>query len=308
MRGGQHLDISAPDTIEQHYQGAGTMNSIKFKKQQNKKIPILMKKATLLFAILFMAGKGMVNAQVNVGSTAAADPSAMLQVTSTNRGFRPPQVSISYTRIFTLTAPTVANAAKGMVVYNTNKNITGDTTYPGNGVGLYTWDGTGWQSAYYTNVVEYVANGKASASAAPGTSLSTPLAVTLDLDSVAYIQASDVTVSGTTLTLSKAGNYKFDITIQATLQPASGVNETNYADILCYMLINGGIIDKAAASILPATNGTNAGLTYLLSRSYNYSAAAAGSQFTVQAGTYGFSSSSYCIFKIISLQITRINN
>jgi hypothetical protein len=132
------------------------------------------------------------------------------------------------------------------------------------------------------------------------------LAVTLDLDSVAYIQASDVTVSGTTLTLGKAGNYKFDLTVQAILQ--GGVNETNNADILCYMLINGGIIDKAAASILPASSGTNAGLTYLLSRSYNYSAASAGSQFTVQAGTYGFSSGVPCIFKVISLQITRINN
>jgi hypothetical protein len=108
-----------------------------------------MKKKVLVLATLVIAmAATTVKAQLNVGSVAVPDASAVLQVSSTTKGVRLPNVALTTTTTFGLTAPTSAPAAIGMVVYNTTTGITSSNVlYPAAGVGTYTWDGTGWIAA-----------------------------------------------------------------------------------------------------------------------------------------------------------------
>jgi hypothetical protein len=107
-----------------------------------------MKKLITLSAIAMLGFMGA-TAQVKIGTPAGApDASAMLQVESSNKGLRLPQVALTTTTTFGLTAPTSAPAAVGMTVYNTTAGITSSNPlYPAAGVGAYTWDGTGWAPA-----------------------------------------------------------------------------------------------------------------------------------------------------------------
>ncbi|MEJ7587323.1 MAG: DNRLRE domain-containing protein [Ferruginibacter sp.] len=77
-----------------------------------------------------------VNSQVGIG-TVTPVPSAQLDVTSTNKGFLPPRVSLTATSV----AAPVSNPANGLLVYNTSTS--GGT--PTNVVpGYYYWNGSSW--------------------------------------------------------------------------------------------------------------------------------------------------------------------
>lgn len=66
---------------------------------------------TLLFIVLANAG---VNAQVGIGvSTENVNPSAQLEVLSTNKGLLPP-------RMTTIQRNAIANPASGLMIYNLN--------------------------------------------------------------------------------------------------------------------------------------------------------------------------------------------
>lgn len=88
-------------------------------------------RATLFFVIFYLIAFTSI-AQTGIGTT-APDPSAKLDLSSTNKGFLPPRVTLTSTTDLT----TIANPATALLVYNTgnNANIS---------AGYYYWDGTNW--------------------------------------------------------------------------------------------------------------------------------------------------------------------
>ena len=94
---------------------------------------------TLLFAAILFALGGIANAQ-SVGINAdgsAPNGSAMLDVSSTSKGFLPPRISLTATN----SASPITSPAAGLLVYNT---ATAGTT-PNNVVaGYYFWNGSAW--------------------------------------------------------------------------------------------------------------------------------------------------------------------
>ncbi|ETZ22410.1 hypothetical protein [Pedobacter sp. V48] len=158
-----------------------------------------MNKRIVIFAVVLIVGISGLKAQTNIGSRAAADASAQLQITNSLKGVLMPKVLLTATTTFTLTGDTKTD---GMVVYNTNAGITGTATYPAYGTG---WKGTPVVSTLPQTVL--VAWGSPSAfalSASP-----------LDLVNVPLNITSKMTKSGNTLTFVVAGTYKIDAMVQA---------------------------------------------------------------------------------------------
>ncbi|HLK30679.1 MAG TPA: hypothetical protein VKT28_19030 [Puia sp.] len=107
-----------------------------------------MKNFLLITTCFLFIGLSGLNAQLNVGSTSAPDASSILQLTSSNKGLRLSNVSLTSTTSFGL-AGSASAATIGMQVYNTNAGIAGSTSYPASsgGAGIYVWDGTGWRGS-----------------------------------------------------------------------------------------------------------------------------------------------------------------
>ena len=78
-----------------------------------------------------------VKAQVGIGTT-SPNASAKLDITSTNKGFLPPRVTLTGTADVT----TIANPATGLFIYNT---ATAGTSPSNVTPGLYYFDGSKWQ-------------------------------------------------------------------------------------------------------------------------------------------------------------------
>lgn len=99
----------------------------------------------LSFAFVVMCGAGAM-AQVKVGDNPTTlQPSAILEMESTNRGILLPRLSLSSTASAAMgPVGSTRTAVTGMTVYNTNASITGSVNYPANGAGIYYFDGTGW--------------------------------------------------------------------------------------------------------------------------------------------------------------------
>ncbi|HLK29879.1 MAG TPA: hypothetical protein VKT28_14970 [Puia sp.] len=216
----------------------------------------MMKQNFLLIIILFVSGFGVLRAQTNIGSASAPDASAMLQVTSTAQGFRPPQVGLGSTTSFGLTTPTVAANAIGMMVYNNNALITGSSAYPAYGTGIYNWDGTGWVAPSYACPVVFVASG--TTTAAVGNNALTAL----DLSSISVNKAQVTLTSSNTVNIVATGTYKIDLCMEAKLQTN---NSTNNSGLACYIRKNGSTIDKGFISQLPITGTSNQSLSYKVS-------------------------------------------
>ena len=95
-----------------------------------------MKKIYTLTVMLFVFIINTI-AQGNVGiGTNSPDNSAILDITSTDKGLLMPRVSLSNVATFGLTGST---STAGMLVYNTNASTAG-----GAGVGFYYWTGSVW--------------------------------------------------------------------------------------------------------------------------------------------------------------------
>lgn len=93
----------------------------------------------LFYILLLVCAFFKTNAQTGIG-TATPNPSAKLDVSSTDKGFLPPRVALTATNAFTPIVGT-ASAAAGLLIYNTA--TTG--TAPNNVVpGYYYWNGTIW--------------------------------------------------------------------------------------------------------------------------------------------------------------------
>jgi len=98
-----------------------------------------MKKHYLLLAGAILAATIQTQAQVKIGASGAADPSASLEVTGgagNNKGILLPRIALTNVATWGLSGGT---PVAGMFVYNTNAAVTG-----GSGVGTYHWDGTQW--------------------------------------------------------------------------------------------------------------------------------------------------------------------
>lgn len=97
----------------------------------------------LLVGMLSMHAKAQVKIGQNPGTI---HPGAVLELEHTSKGLRMPQVALTNTTTWApLQGSGTVVAARGMAVYNTNAGITStNANYPANGVGEYSWDGTGW--------------------------------------------------------------------------------------------------------------------------------------------------------------------
>jgi len=95
-------------------------------------------KKILLFALFFAIFVTVsVSAQVTIGANAAPQPGAALELRGEKGGLLLPNVSLGNATVFQLPVPAGTGdlaAAAGMIVYNTNNDMTG-----GQGTGVYVW-------------------------------------------------------------------------------------------------------------------------------------------------------------------------
>jgi hypothetical protein len=93
-------------------------------------------KNKIIITLLVIASSLTSNAQVGIGTT-TPNASAKLDVTSTNKGFLPPRVTLTGTADVT----TIASPATGLLIYNTaTAGLTPNNVTPG----YYYWTGTAW--------------------------------------------------------------------------------------------------------------------------------------------------------------------
>jgi hypothetical protein len=88
-------------------------------------------KSTLFLVIVYLSAFTSI-AQTGIGTT-TPDPSAKLDVSSTNKGFLPPRVTLASSSDIT----TIPNPVTALLVYNTGNNVNLSAGY-------YYWNGTAW--------------------------------------------------------------------------------------------------------------------------------------------------------------------
>ena len=81
-------------------------------------------------------------AQVGIGTNGIENASAKLEVKASNQGFLPPRVALQGTDDASLSTPSIASPATGLLVYNTATAGTGTTAVT---PGFYFYDGSRWQ-------------------------------------------------------------------------------------------------------------------------------------------------------------------
>lgn len=157
---------------------------------QTSKQNMTMKK---LFLLVFFATGIVVsaNAQLKVGNNPTTiDPSAVLEVESTNKGFLPPRVALaSLTDVTTIPSP-----ATGLLVYN---NGTGTLSTPG----YYYWNGTSWAAIGSTS-------GQATGNFRIGETRSTVISVSVPSFGIASTGVSRTWMNGRAVTNTQSVSYK----------------------------------------------------------------------------------------------------
>ena len=114
-----------------------------------------MKNKLFLIAMLVFSTTFSLKAQLNVGSTAAPDASAVLQASSSSKGFLPPVMT-------TVQRSAIVNPAVGLIIYN---SATGCLEY---------YNGTTWKSSCSSNVTAtYTASTLACTGAQAGSFIAT---------------------------------------------------------------------------------------------------------------------------------------
>lgn len=97
--------------------------------------------------VLILGASWSVQAQVKIGNNPTnINNSALLHLENRvgqSRGMIFPYVNLPRTDE-PIMGTGGQTAVRGMVVYNTNTSIIGTATYPASGVGIYSFDGTGW--------------------------------------------------------------------------------------------------------------------------------------------------------------------
>ena len=194
-----------------------------------------------IFFLLITIG---LKAQLNVGSTAAPDASAGLQVSTTGKGFMPPKLSLTATNVFGLTG---SSNTVGMIVYNTNASLTTAGNYPSYGTGLYMWDGTGW--LWQGPLPTLVAYAPITTVPATGASVGATFSTTAALKTSAIAPS----VSGSAITFNTTGTYKVDIEGYGT---PSAITSATLAG-KGYVVSIGGSITLVYTIPIPESSGGN---------------------------------------------------
>lgn len=96
-----------------------------------------MKNLKLIFILTILLNSVTSKAQIGIGTT-SPNASAKLDITSTNKGFLPPRVTLTGTA----DVATIASPATGLMVYNT---ATAGTSPSNVTPGIYYYDGSKWQ-------------------------------------------------------------------------------------------------------------------------------------------------------------------
>lgn len=150
---------------------------------------------TLIWIGLFL----QVNAQTGIGTT-SPNPSAKLEVASSNQGFLPPRIALTATN----QASPVSNPANGLMVFNT---VTAGSSPFQVVPGYYYWDGTGQKWVSLSTTVGNVQNQAIYRSTSNTNALN---AVSTWSSSFNNIASGDMSIgSSTTFTLSN-GYYKLE--------------------------------------------------------------------------------------------------
>ena len=90
----------------------------------------------LILSFVFLCVHFVASAQVGIGTT-SPDPSSILDLSSSAKGFIAPRISLN--SVSNSSIDGVNTNANGLMIYNTNASVTG-----GNGVGYYYWNGSTW--------------------------------------------------------------------------------------------------------------------------------------------------------------------
>jgi len=152
-----------------------------------------------IFVIISILNSIHLNAQTGIGTT-TPDPSAKLDITSTNKGFLPPRVALTATN----SASPITNPANGLMVFNTvTAGISPYQVVPG----YYYWDANGLKWVSLSTTVGNVQNQAIFRSTASTVALNP---ISTWSSSFNNIASSDMTVgSSTNFTLSN-GLYKLE--------------------------------------------------------------------------------------------------
>ena len=144
-----------------------------------------MKTLLPLVCFITILNATVLNAQVNVGSTSTPNSSAMLQVTSTNKGVLLPNVSLQNGT----DATTIASPATGLVVWNTNTTM---------GIGIYTNTGTPTSPVWQKLSTSTATNGNTGNNGITSNTVTTVINSNTPTNSVVSLGYLSVRYNGTT--------------------------------------------------------------------------------------------------------------
>ena len=176
----------------------------------------------LFILTLFISYKSY--SQIGIG-TSTPNASAKLDITSSNKGFLPPRISLSATNV----ATPVASPATGLLVYNTATS----GSAPENVVpGYYYWNGVAW--------VKITANGIASIGSISGSS-----------------NVNGATITSGTLNLSPADTTNSGIVTNGSQTFAGNKNFVSNVNVLGTITGNAAISNQVTASFtISSANAT----------------------------------------------------
>lgn len=109
---------------------------------------VIMKKEKAICLIIFVLLGFKLHSQVTIGSDDPPHKGAVLELKSSNKGFLGPRVQLENTS----TPEPIKNPAKGLLVFNTGDNGTGDQQVKKER--FYIWSGTEWIEFLYEYAVE----------------------------------------------------------------------------------------------------------------------------------------------------------
>ncbi|MEL6812378.1 MAG: hypothetical protein AAFP76_13690 [Bacteroidota bacterium] len=178
--------------------------------------------AILSFALLLFGGVTM-NAQIGINTTTPAN-GAVLDVSSTDKGFLMPRVTLTGTD----DTSTVPSATTGVMVYNTNTVASGSAKIT---PGFYYWDGASWRRLFtegYSLKYEQSAEVRASTFASvsvdlPGLdtgTLTIPFSGTYQIIAKGYMSAGD-----------RTGGASGDGATQGSLRIVQSTNSGSFVNI-----------------------------------------------------------------------------